>query len=108
MTFDDLMAVQRVSEPQISPDGRQVVYTVGSADMDANRIAHNIWIVATTPGSQPRQLTDSGHDMRPQWSPDGKSIAFLSSREGANQIYVMPAKGGTAKKISSISTGADN
>ena len=108
MTFDDLMAMQRVSEPQISPDGRQVVYTVGAADMDADRIARNIWIVATVPGSQPRQITDSGHDTRPQWSPDGKSIAFLSSREGENQIYLIAAKGGTAKKITSISTGADN
>src|SRR5579871_912305 len=108
MTFDDLMAMQRVSEPQISPDGREVVYTVGTADMDANRVARNIWLAATAPGSQPRQLTDSGHDMRPQWSPDGKLIAFLSSREGGNQIYVMPAKGGAPKKVSSISTGADN
>ena len=62
MTFDDLMAVQRVGEPQISPDGRDVAYTVGTTDMDTNRIAHNIWGVSTAPGSQPRQLTQSGHD----------------------------------------------
>jgi len=49
MTFEDLMAVQRVGEPQISPDGRAVVYTVGTADMDANRIAHDIWVVPTAP-----------------------------------------------------------
>jgi dipeptidyl aminopeptidase/acylaminoacyl peptidase len=108
MTFEDLMAVQRVGEPQISPDGRAVVYTIGTADMDTNRIAHNVWLVATAPGSQPRQLTDSGHDTRPQWSPDGKSIAFLSSREGTTAVYVIPAKGGSAKKITSLSTGADN
>src|SRR5580692_10621406 len=59
MTFDDLAAVQRVGEAQISPDGRTVVYTVGATDMDANRIAHNIWIVSTAPGSQPRQLTQT-------------------------------------------------
>ena len=108
MTFDDLMAVQRVGEPQISPDGRAVVYTVGATDMDANRVAHNVWVVSTAPGSQPRQLTQTGHDTRPQWSPDGKTIAFLSSREGAPQVYVMPAQGGNAKKITSLSTGADN
>ena len=108
MTFDDLMAVQRVAEPQISPDGRDVVYTLGTTDMDMNRIAHNIWVVSTAPGSQPRQLTQSGHDTRPQWSPNGKSIAFLSSREGATQVYVMPVQGGNAKKITSLSTGADN
>jgi dipeptidyl aminopeptidase/acylaminoacyl peptidase len=108
MTFDDLMAVQRVGESQISPDGRAVVYSVGTADMDTNRVAHNIWVVSTAPGSRPRQLTDTGHDNRPQWSPDGKSIAFLSSREGASQVYVMPAKGGNARKVTSISTAADN
>jgi len=108
MTFDDLMAVQRVAEPQISPDGRAVAYTVGTPDLDANRIAHDIWFVATAPGSQPRQLTQSGRDTRPQWSPDGKLIAFLSSREGASQVYVMPAQGGNAKKITSLSTGAEN
>jgi dipeptidyl aminopeptidase/acylaminoacyl peptidase len=108
MTFDDLVAVQRVGEPQISPDGRAVVYTVGTTDMDTNRVAHNIWVVQTAPGSQPRQITQSGHDTRPQWSPDGKTIAFLSNREGVTQIYAMPAQGGNAKKITSLSTGADN
>jgi dipeptidyl aminopeptidase/acylaminoacyl peptidase len=108
MTFDDLMAMQRVSEPQISPDGRAVAYTVGTPDMESNRVARNIWVISTAAGSQPRQLTQSGHDTRPQWSPDGKKIAFLSSREGASQIYVMAAQGGNAKKITSLSTGADN
>jgi dipeptidyl aminopeptidase/acylaminoacyl peptidase len=108
MTFDDLMAMQRVSEPQISPDGHAVVYTVGTTEMEANRIARNIWVVSTTPGSQPRQLTQSGHDTRPQWSPDGKKISFLSSRDGTTQVYVMAAQGGGAKKITSLSTGADN
>src|ERR1700688_3852987 len=108
MTFDDLAAMQRVGEPQISPDGRAVVYTVGATDMDTNRIAHNIWVISTAAGSQPRQLTQSGHDTRPQWAPDGKSIAFLSSRESVPQIYVMPAQGGNAKKITFLSTGADN
>ena len=108
MTFDDLAAMQRVSEPQISPDGRSVVYSVGTTEMESNRIARNIWVVSTSPGSQPRQLTQDGHDTRPQWSPDGKKIAFLSSREGATQIYLMPAQGGGAKKITSLSTGADN
>src|SRR3974390_1289468 len=66
MTFTDLMSVARVGESQISPDGSAVVYSVGTADMDTNRIAHNIWIVSTAPGATPRQLTDTGHDTRPQ------------------------------------------
>jgi dipeptidyl aminopeptidase/acylaminoacyl peptidase len=108
MTFDDLAAMQRVAEPQISPDGRSVVYSVGTTDSDANRIVHNIWIASTSPGSQPRQLTQTGHDTRPQWSPNGKSIAFLSNRDGASEVYVMPAQGGNPKKVTSLSTGAEN
>jgi len=108
MTFDDLAAMQRVAEPEISPDGHSIVYSVGTTEMDANRVARNIWMVSTSAGSQPRQLTQDGHDSRPQWSPDGKKIAFLSSRDGATAIYVMPTQGGSAKKITSLSTGADN
>jgi len=108
MTFDDLMAVQRVGEPQISPDGRFVAYTVGTPDMVENRIAHNIWIVSTSPDRLASQLTHTGHDTRPQWSPDGKKIAFLSSRDGAPQIYLMSSQGGNASKLTSLSTGADN
>ncbi len=108
MTFDDLMAMQRISEAQISPDGRYVAYSVGTPEMDANRIERNIWVVSTSPGNAPRQLTQTGHDTRPQWSPDGKKIAFLSSRDGAPQIYLMGAQGGNAFKVTSLSTGADN
>jgi dipeptidyl aminopeptidase/acylaminoacyl peptidase len=108
MTFEDLIAMQRVGEPVISPDGRFVAYTVGTAEVESNRIARNIWIVSTAPGSLPRQITQTGHDTRPQWSPDGKKIAFLSSRDGATQVYVMTAQGGNATKVTSLSTGADN
>ncbi|HVA95855.1 MAG TPA: S9 family peptidase [Candidatus Dormibacteraeota bacterium] len=102
------MAMQRLGEPQISPDGRFVAYTTGIAEMETNRIARDIWIVSTTPGSQPRQLTETGYDSRPQWSPDGKKIAFLSSRDGMPQVYVMSWRGGNPAKLTSLSTGADN
>ena len=107
ITFQDLMALSRVSEAQISPDGKWVAYRVGTPDMAANRIPGNIWVVSTG-GGAPRQLTSSGRDSRPVWSPDGKRLAFLSSRDGTSQIYVISLDGGEAVKMTSLSTGADN
>jgi dipeptidyl aminopeptidase/acylaminoacyl peptidase len=108
ITFTDLTAMQRIGEPEISPDGRSVAYTVGTPDLAADHIVRNIWVVSATPGSQPRQLTRSGTNSHPRWSPDGKKIAFLSSREGTTEVYVVAAGGGPAVKVTSLSTGADN
>src|SRR5258706_821112 len=76
--FADMIKLHRVAEPQVSTDGKWVVYTVATPDMEANRNASNIWIVPTTGGSA-TQLTQSGHDSSPVWPPDGKTIAFTSS-----------------------------
>src|SRR5437588_212369 len=77
---DDLFRFQRVGDPQISPDGKLVVYTVGTVDLKANKVATHLWLVPTS-GGEPRQLTASGkRDAHPRWSPDGKSIVFESSR----------------------------
>jgi dipeptidyl aminopeptidase/acylaminoacyl peptidase len=106
ITFDDLIQMHRVSEAQVSPDGKWVAYTVSTPDMDANRGASNIWIVPTAGGAA-LQLTQSGHDSSPVWSPDGKTIAFLSSRSGDSQVYLLSMDGGEAKPLTHLSTGAD-
>jgi dipeptidyl aminopeptidase/acylaminoacyl peptidase len=107
ITFDDLIRLDRVSEPQVSPDGQWVAYKVGTPDKEANRTASNIWLVPTA-GGAPRQLTRSGRDARPQWSPDSKKLAFLSSRGGTQQVYVIAVEGGEATQLTHLSTGADN
>jgi dipeptidyl aminopeptidase/acylaminoacyl peptidase len=107
ITSDDLISMHRVGEAQISPDGKWVAYSVGSPDKAADRTVRNIWLVPT-PGGEPRQLTRSGRDSRPLWSPDGKKLAFLSSRDGGSQIYLISVEGGEATKLTSLSTGADN
>ena len=106
ITFDDMIQMHRVGEAQVSPDGRWVAYTVSTPDMDANRGASNIWIVPSTGGAS-LQLTQSGHDSSPVWSPDGKTIAFLSSRSGDSQVYLLSMDGGEAKPLTHLSTGAD-
>jgi dipeptidyl aminopeptidase/acylaminoacyl peptidase len=106
ITFDDMIKMHRIAEPQISPDGKWVAYTVATPDMDANRNVTNIWIVPTT-GGAPAQLTQSGHDSSPVWSPDGKTLAFLSSRSGDSQVYLLSLEGGEAQRLTKLSTGAD-
>ncbi|HKN74291.1 MAG TPA: S9 family peptidase [Candidatus Acidoferrum sp.] len=106
ITFADMIQMHRVGEAQVSPDGKWVVYTVSTPDLDANRGVSNIWIVPTTGGAS-LQLTQSGHDSSPVWSPDGKQIAFLSSRSGDSQVYLLSMDGGEAKPLTHFSTGAD-
>src|ERR1700756_987856 len=106
ITFDDMMQMHRVGSPEISPDGKWVAYAVTTPDMSANRNASNVWIVSTS-GGEAMQLTQSGHDGSPAWSPDGKTLAFLSSRDGNSQVYLLSMEGGEARKLTTLSTGAD-
>jgi dipeptidyl aminopeptidase/acylaminoacyl peptidase len=106
ITFTDMIGMHRVAEPEISSDGKWVAYTVTTPDMDANRGASNIWIVSTGGGPE-MQLTRSGHDSSPVWSPDGKTLAFLSSRSADSQVYLLSMDGGESHPLTKLSTGAD-
>ncbi len=108
LSFDDLMAIDRISEPMVSPDGQWVAYTVAKADITANRLTRNIWIVSTNGTSEPRQLTRGGSDGRPRWAPDSKRLAFVSSRGGTEQIYLLSLNGGEGDPLTKFSTGAGN
>jgi dipeptidyl aminopeptidase/acylaminoacyl peptidase len=106
ITFDDMIAMHRVAEAELSPDGKWVAYTVATPDMDANRNATNLWM-APVAGGDAIQLTRTGKDSSPKWSPDGKTIAFLSARSGEAQVYVLSMEGGEAHPLTKLSTGAD-
>jgi dipeptidyl aminopeptidase/acylaminoacyl peptidase len=106
ITFADLIHMHRVGDAKISPDGQWVAYVVSTPDLDANRSVSNIWAVRTS-GGDSVQLTSGGRDSSPAWSPDGKTLAFLSSRDGNSQVYLLPMDGGEAREITHLSTGAD-
>lgn len=106
MELEDLFRVKRVSDPQLSPDGRWVAYVVTEVDKAANKTNSDIWLIPTK-GGDARQLTNSPkHDRHPRWSPDGKLIAFESNRSGAFQIYLISLGGGEARQLTTISTEA--
>jgi len=106
LAFDDLIKLHRISSPEVSPDGKWVAYGISTPDMEANRGVSNIWLVSTS-GGDAIQLTQSGKDSAPSWSPDGKTLAFVSGRDGTSQVYVISMEGGEAKKLTTLSTGAD-
>jgi dipeptidyl aminopeptidase/acylaminoacyl peptidase len=105
MTFDDLISMKRLADPQISPDGSRVLYVVNVISKEANRGKRSIWMVPTSGGAAQQLVTSSGNDDTPRWSADGRQIAFLSSRQGEPQIFTANADGSNARKVTSVSEG---
>jgi dipeptidyl aminopeptidase/acylaminoacyl peptidase len=108
ITVDDLLAIERVSDPRVSPDGGRAVYTVTRPDRQTNRNTSNVWLVSLESG-ETRQLTSSGSDSGARWAPDGRRIAFISSRDGREQLYTLNVdEPGDARRLTTLSGGADH
>lgn len=105
MKVDDLFRLKRVADPQISPDGKWVAYTISVVDLDANSSTSTIWLAPTGKG-EPKQLTTNKKDRHARWSPDGKHLVFESNRSGSAQLWVIALDGGEAKQLTNLSTGA--
>jgi dipeptidyl aminopeptidase/acylaminoacyl peptidase len=103
-TVDDLVSMERVASPAVSPDATRVVYTVRSTDLSNNRGHTELWMVdlrAATP--VPQRLTNSSASSRdPEWSPRGDAIYFLSSRSGSSQVWRLPLAGGDPSKVTDL------
>ncbi|MBN9517612.1 S9 family peptidase [bacterium] len=108
MTVEDLYAFKRVAAPQISPDGKSVVYQVATVSLDANKSTTALWAAATDGKTPPKALIDpkGKRDAAPRWSPDGKTVLFESNRSGTSQLWTVPAAGGEPTQVTSVSTGA--
>ena len=105
-TIEDLLKVHRVGDPQASPKGDLVAFTITDMDKAANKGTTQIYLVPLG-GGEMRQLTNDEHSSTsPRWSPDGEKLAFISARDGESQIWTIDVSSGALKKITSISTGA--
>ncbi|WLT32520.1 S9 family peptidase [Geothrix sp. PMB-07] len=103
--IEDLYRIKGVQHLALSPDGAKLAFEVSSQDLKAATRNTQIWVLDVASG-QSKQLTYSGKsDTAPQWSKDGKTLYFLSSRAGGSQLWALDASGGEARKVTSFETG---
>src|SRR5437763_667561 len=110
LTVDEYLALPVVGDPQLSPDGKWVAYTVTHSSLKENRGTTRIWLADVTAGTT-RQLTAGpGSDRQPRWSPDGRTLAFVSTRESGPQLWLLPVggTGGEARRVSSLADGVSD
>ena len=114
ITFENFLALPSVGDPQLSPDGRWIAYTVTTYSLQDNRGSSRIWLVDVN--GQARQLTQGpGSDRQPRWSPDGATLAFVSTRQGGAggggggaQLWVLGLAGGEARRVTSLPDGVSD
>src|ERR1700689_2305750 len=113
-TFEDMMKLKRVGEPEVSPDGKWVIFSVVDVDLEANTKTPHIWIVPTAGGGsneKEREIVADQDADRPRWAPDGKGFAFLSTKEGGSQVWIAQFDDAVGpvtrvRKLTSIATEA--
>ena len=104
MTAADLVGLEKLSDPQVSPDGRFVVYSVGRVDWKANAVQSDLWRIGLD-GSDPRRMVE-GPASGASWATDGKRFAFVAKRDGDSlrQIYLSPIDGGEPRRLGKLRT----
>jgi len=95
----DMLAMERLSDPQVSPDGKSIAFVLKKTDLEANLARSDLWLIRSD-GSDLRRLTSHPEaDSNPRWAPDGKSVYFISSRSGSSQVWRIQIDGGEADQV---------
>ena len=97
----DLVRLDRVSDPRLSPDGRHVAYTLRSTDYEANKGVQQLWLLDLSSGGT-RALTSTATNHSPRWAADGSTLYFLSSRSGSSQVWRLSLAGGEAQAVTEL------
>ncbi len=107
-SIHDMLAMDRISDFHVSPDGTRIVFVVRKTDLEANKGRTDLWMVDAQ-GRGLRQLTTALEaDFNPRWSPDGQSVWFLSTRSGSCQVWQLSVLGGEARQMTDLSLDAGN
>src|SRR6476619_8395969 len=105
ISLDDLARIKYAGDPQMSPDGTQVLYTIRYADVARNRYFTHLWL-HTLRGREARQLTvGEVSDGSARWSPDGQRIAFTRAAQGIPQVWMLPVSGGEPHPLTHLPQG---
>jgi len=106
ITIQDLLRLKFVGQPQISPDGKRVIFTVKAVSQEKNCYLSHLWMAEVATGTA-RQFTHGQvSDRLPRWSPDGRRIAFLRIQNGDTQIWAIPADGEKARQLCQLDEGS--
>ena len=113
---EDYFAFESLSDPHFSPDGSAIAYVVTTVDQKQNRRHSDIWTVAADESRAPLMLTAAPQSSNsPRWSPDGKSLAFLSARPAAGdldtartQVWLLPLGGGEPRRVTNALNGVSS
>ena len=108
ITFDDFIAMKAVGDPQLSPDGKWVAYAVTEYSLKENRGTGRIWLAELETGQTRRVTEGPGSDRQPRWSPDGTTLAFVSTRQNGPQLWVLPIAGGEARRVTNLGDGVSD
>ena len=106
ITIKDLLRLKFVADPQMSPDGNLVIFTVKMVNPEKNRYFAHLWMVEAVTGIAQQFTYGEVKDVSPRWSPDGKRIAFLRTKDKRTQIWVIPADGGEARQFTQLGEGS--
>jgi dipeptidyl aminopeptidase/acylaminoacyl peptidase len=106
-TATEMMKLKRLADPQLAPDGSAVAYALTEVDLAGQTRNSDLWL-SPLQGGEPRRLTSNpASDSRPRFSPDGRTLAFLSTRDGSAQVWQLDLAGGEPRKLTSLATGVD-
>ncbi|HET6795520.1 MAG TPA: hypothetical protein VFH40_00055 [Gemmatimonadales bacterium] len=108
LTLDDLYRMRDVSDPQVSPDGEWVAYTVSALDVAKDRVDKDVWMTSWDGQKQLRLTTSRSSERSPRWSPDGRYLAFLSDRDDSHevsQVWLLNRAGGEAERLTDFPGG---